>query len=267
MGSPQGRTGRAPIDPPTVSPDLYDAEYFLGAAVGAHEYQAGVSHGRYWFALDRLDLPAGGTLLDVGCGRGELLCLAAEQGAGRLIGVEYAQAAVDLAIQHVERVGPAAPCEIHLADARDLPLEDDSVDAVTLMDVIEHLTPTEQEAAVKEARRVLRPGGMLLLHTFPNRRIYESYGALRRFWPGARSWPSDPRRPYEHEMHVGELTGAETEALLTRSGYHDVEVTHLPWTYTEFIPTRSARRLFRLIARVPRLNAMARASIVGIGRA
>jgi len=267
MTSSQRRNAaRAPIEAPAVPPELYDTEYFLGAADGAHEYNAGVSHGRYWFAIDKLDLPPGGTLLDVGCGRGELLRLAAEHGAGKVIGVEYAEAAVDLAVEHVAEAGIADRCEIHLADARDLPVADDSVDAVTLMDVIEHLTPAEQDAAVREAHRVLRPGGMLLLHTFPNRRIYELYGAMRRFWPGGRAWPTDPRKPYEHEMHVGELTGEEIGSLFARAGYVEIEVSHLAWTYTEFVPTRAARRVFRLLARFPPTQSLARASIVGVAR-
>lgn len=265
--SEQRGADKVPIDPPTVPPGLYDTEYFLGAADGAKEYLAGGLHGRYAFAAEKLDLRPGGTLLDVGCGRGELLRLAAERGAGRVIGVEYAQAAVDLAIQCVEQAGVASRCEIHLADARDLPVEDGVVDAVAMMDVIEHLTPTEQEAALREAHRVLRPGGRFLLHTFPNRRIYELYGTLRKFWPGGRKWPEDPRSQTEREMHVGELTGKEIEDLFARTGYHEIEVSHLPWTYTEFVPTRAARRLFRLLARLPATRALARASIVGVGRA
>ncbi len=99
-----------------------------------------------------------------------------------------------------------------------MPLADDVADGIAMLDVIEHLTPDEQADALRECLRLLRPGGRIVLHTFPNRAIYETYSRIRRVWPGGRSWPEDPRKPIEREMHVGELTAAELEAALQRGG-------------------------------------------------
>jgi SAM-dependent methyltransferase len=50
-------------------------------------------------------------------------------------------------------------------DARRLPIADRAFDAVALLDVIEHLPARTEPAALSEACRVLRPGGLLVLST------------------------------------------------------------------------------------------------------
>ncbi len=49
------------------------------------------------------------------------------------------------------------------ADATDLPFEDNSFDVVTMFDLLEHVP--QDDRAINEARRVLRPGGWLLVST------------------------------------------------------------------------------------------------------
>ena len=67
------------------------------------------------------------------------------------------------------------------ADATSLPFPNDTFDAVTMFDVLEHIQ--DDAAAVKEALRVLRPGGFLLV-TSPNERWrFPYYRALRLICP------------------------------------------------------------------------------------
>lgn len=100
-----------------------------------------------------------GAVLDVGCGTAELL-LALQARSTALSGV-------DLRTDFLEIAKSRLPCaDIRLANIEHgLPFSDASFDTILFCDVIEHLQrPVE---ALRELRRLLRPGGIVLLTT-PN---------------------------------------------------------------------------------------------------
>lgn len=263
--TPGEATGGVPE--PAVPQDLYDEHYYLHKAEGAEVFTAGEIAGRYAFALERLGLPEGGTLVDIGCGRGELVFAALDAGAGRAVGIEYAEVALAIARRAAAERGHGERAELIAADARAVPLPDGSADGVAMLDVIEHLTPAEQADAVAEVKRLLKPGGRFLMHTFPNRNIYETYRRIRLFWPGGRHWPEDPRSEEEHQMHVGEITAAEFHETLEAAGFTDIEVGHTPWIYTEHLPTPASKRFFTRLANFGPTEHMAKASVLATARA
>ncbi len=103
---------------------------------------------------------AGETVLDIGCGAGMDLLLAARRvgPSGRAIGIDMTEAMRDRARGSAAAAG-LTNVEVHRADATALPLTDSSVDVVISNGVI-NLVP-EKEKAIAEIRRVLRPGGRL----------------------------------------------------------------------------------------------------------
>src|SRR5439155_13981041 len=108
---------------------------------------------------------AGEGVLDAGCGRGEVLLACARAGAA-VAGIDYAQAAVDIARETLHGVAGA---EVVRGSLTALPWPQQSFDRALCADVVEHLDPDEAAIALRELRRVLRPGGVLLVHTAPNR--------------------------------------------------------------------------------------------------
>jgi arsenite methyltransferase len=104
----------------------------------------------------------GETVLDIGCGAGMDLLLAARRvgPSGRAIGVDMTEAMRDRARSSAAASG-LTNVEVQRADATALPLADASVDVVISNGVI-NLVP-EKEKAFVEIRRVLRPGGRLQL--------------------------------------------------------------------------------------------------------
>jgi SAM-dependent methyltransferase len=103
-------------------------------------------------------LPGRATVLDVGCGAGMDLLLAARRvgPGGKAIGVDMTEAMRACAI-----VGAAAcgftNVDVRSGDATHLPVEDASVDVVISNGVL-NLVP-QKELAIAEMRRVLKPGG------------------------------------------------------------------------------------------------------------
>ena len=104
----------------------------------------------------------GETVLDIGCGAGTDLLLAARRAGpdGRAIGIDMTEAMRDRALHSAASAG-LTNVEVHQADATALPLPDASVDVVISNGVL-NLVP-EKEKAFAEIRRVLRPGGRLQL--------------------------------------------------------------------------------------------------------
>lgn len=139
--------------------DLYDESYYEDpAAVGYGGYEEAETrkrrHGKSLLAeLERLHPP--GDLLELGCAYGYFLD-EARQRAWRVRGVEPSAHAVRYARERLK-------VDVIQGTLAELPIEPESVDAVALWDVIEHL-PDPRET-VELAAAWLRPGGILALST------------------------------------------------------------------------------------------------------
>ena len=114
---------------------------------------------------------SGDAILDVGCGTGTLLRIAASELAGslQLYGVDAANEMVAYARRKAEAKG--VPMELQVASANHLPYADSSFDVVFCTFVIHHLQAKSAPVALHEIRRVLRPGGRLVVADFCKPRI------------------------------------------------------------------------------------------------
>jgi arsenite methyltransferase len=116
---------------------------------------AGVAN--HW-PLGRIE--PGSVVLDLGCGAGTDLLIAAQMTGpeGRVVGVDMTASMLDRARVSAETMG-LANVELREALIEELPLEDSSVDAVISNGVFD-LFP-DKAAVFDEIDRVLRPGGLL----------------------------------------------------------------------------------------------------------
>ena len=106
--------------------------------------------------LERLAEPAGRDVLDIGCGGGWLVRELTARGAN-VVGLEISREQLATAIARDDGAG----ARYLVGRAQQLPIDDESVDLAIFMRTLHHVPPDELTGALREARRVLRPGGAI----------------------------------------------------------------------------------------------------------
>lgn len=158
----------------------------------------GVAEENYWFArheaayLALLPHCAGEVVLEAGCGEGYGAALIAQAGAS-VIALDYDEPTVTHVARSYPRLGTVR------GNLAFLPIATGALGVVANLQVIEHLW--DQRGFLAECRRVLRPGGKLLVTT-PNRLTFTPDSAT-------------PLNPY----HTRELSPAELAELLAEAGF------------------------------------------------
>lgn len=173
---------------------------------------------RFARSLALADIKAGIRVLDIGCGRGEVVLHAAKRGA-KAVGVDYSADCLDLTTQTLQLGSEATRARVTLvcADAVDLPFEDKVFDRALMLDIVEHLHPWQLRLALAEARRVLADDGYLIIHTLPNRwALRYGFPLLRLLRP---ELPRSPRSDYEREVHVNEQDLVTLKRSLDEVGF------------------------------------------------
>ena len=171
---------------------------------------------RYLFAMGYVK--EGDAVLDVACGTGYgTYCLSSK--AEKVYGVDISSEAIEYAKGHYGKKN------IVFAEGKAVKLDfpDNSFGVVCSFETIEHLS--ESEEFLQEIKRVLKPGGILVIST-PNRETY----------PGGRS----PSAFHKREFSLSEISG------LLEKHFRDIEIYVQKMAYF----TRPYKKL-RLLLRYP----------------
>ena len=211
---------------PAVLPDAPAGEtlvdrHFLHRGHGA-EFEMEVDWVRSFLPVDA------GRVLDVGCGSGALL---GAIGKDRALGIDYCAQGLSRSSQMRGDVPVAC------ADATRTPFADRTMQAITAQHVIEHMKG--YEAALREWRRLLSPGGVLLILT-PNVRFVD---------------PS----VFDDDTHVHLFDHVDLARTLSRTGFEiinlctlglpwfrDYQTIPLGWRFRRFVTRRA-----QFLAKVP----------------
>jgi len=152
-------------------------------------------------AVGAADLQAGDRALDVACGTGNVLLVAAARGA-RVAGVDLAPRLVEVARDRAARAGVEA--HLRVGDATALPFDDDAFD--TAISVFGVIFAAPARDAASELLRVVRPGGRIVVTAWvPEGPIYEAGQLARRAVGELSSSPAESAR-HPSWGHPDELT-------------------------------------------------------------
>ena len=119
---------------------------------------------RYTHLFECLNQQSEPRLLDVGCGIGHYSVPLQEMVPGlQYHGIDTSPLAVQYALEHF-----CPECVVRVASATEIPFADDYFDAVMSITCLQHLSASMQLRAIAEMRRVLKPGGLVVVREDPN---------------------------------------------------------------------------------------------------
>ncbi len=182
-------------------------------------------------------LKPGMALLDIGCGPGSITAgLAKAVAPGRAVGVDTSKAALERARADAE-TADLALLEYQIGDAYDLPFPDGSLDAAYMHQVLQHLS--EPERAMREALRVLAPGGVI--------------GITEVVWDTAVFWPLSPETDRFLEIYDAVAIhnggdpdmGRRLRSMLEPLGLARIEIGAIVWPFGDAVATAQWGDLWR----------------------
>ncbi len=182
---------------------IYQREQYARGGIGV----------RYWNYRDEVAFRyvTGNIIADVGCGEGITLEKLVNTFPGKNIrGVDAEAENIAICSQH--------KLPVLAGDVYQLPFDDGSVDCVLFSEVIEHLDHPEQ--ALAEIRRVLRPGGRVII-IFPNDFMFKISRILTGMFKEAFYDPG----------HVKQWTPGMMRRILVSLGYFIIAGHSLPFVY------------------------------------
>jgi SAM-dependent methyltransferase len=172
------------------------------------------SHSRLTdWGLTHTAVELGHTALDVGCGGGRTVSkLAVMAAQGKVHGIDYSEASVAASRRYNAQAIRAGRVEIHLADVGKLPFADNTCDLVTGVET--HFWWPDIAAGLSEIRRVLKPGGSLML--------------IAEVYKGANALASRLCEAAAPMTGMKMLTVDEHRDQLASAGFADVRIDALP---------------------------------------
>lgn len=171
-------------------------------------------------------------VLDLACGTGDVALAAARAREGaRVFGADFALPMLRHAVPKLVRAGMSERVLLQNASAEDLPYRDEAFDAATMAFGIRNVI--RRERALREVRRVLRPGGLALILDFslpvraPVRALYGLYfHRVLPFVGGILSGRFDAYR-YLPRSVEGFPSRSEFSALVESAGFAEVDCEDL----------------------------------------
>ena len=139
--------------------------------------------------LDRMDLPVGGTILEVGFGTGKILLelLGRVGETGIVYGVDLSPGMCHITKKRLDEAGMPERAMLAVGDGYRLPIADDRVDAVFMGFTLELFDTPELAPVIQECLRIMKPGGRLGIVTLS---ITSRPGLAERLYKKAHEyWP------------------------------------------------------------------------------
>lgn len=170
------------------------------------------------FAIGFLNFKAGCNLLDIGCGGGEALALAAKYNNGSLFGLDYSDTSLEVARELNKDLIDSDKLKLISADVLNIPFADSYIDkAISIETFYFWDKPLE---ALKEIKRVLKPRAHFVL-------------ALDQYNTGELT---EDEKSVVEKYKLNIYTLDELQELFNQAGYQDIRIhttKDKPWVVVD----------------------------------
>lgn len=209
------------IENKEVDPGLYDKAYFLTDNEGWREYESGLDgniHPKFKRALEIAGDIKGKNILDIGCGRGEMIYYCVKRGA-RVLGMDYSEAAIEIARTTINKLLSELRTSAK-AEVGDIVKYDftEKYDIVFMIEIAEHMYDWQLKAGLEKIRNILNPGGRLIIMT-PNYLYEKILSPLKRIINiplNLIKWPVRVLRGKYRPKSFKELSGKMLKVVVDR---------------------------------------------------
>jgi len=161
--------------------------------------------------LRKLNLKEGQTLLDIGCGWGELILNAAKEYKAKALGITLSTEQFAAVKKRIEKEGLKDLLDVELVDYREL--KDRKFDRIVSVGMLEHVGKDHLNEYFSNVNQMLNEGGLSLVHSITG--IHESDG-------GTNSWINKYIFPGGYVPSIQELVG-----FISKEGFHLIDVESL----------------------------------------
>lgn len=164
-----------------VGPEFYTERYYRTQCGGHERFESFDGWQldpirQHALALARLEPDQ--LVLDVGCGRGEMVIACALRGA-RAIGIDFSPDALRLAKSLLSKFECRAAMVMPMEASR-LGFIPNQFDAILMLDLVEHIPQERLKSIINHCYTLLKPGGRLVVHTGPTREFIRYGQHLKR---------------------------------------------------------------------------------------
>ena len=191
--------------------------FAMGRAIGGEFEAFGVIEREM---LKYFGLAENGYLIDVGCGSGRLAMPLAQWPDIRYLGTDVVTSLVDHARKTVNR----SDWTFKVVDSFDIPELDGKADMVCFFSVLTHLLHEQSYIYLQEAKRVLKPGGLIVLSFLEFAMAFQ--------WNVFEATVNDARGSNQHPLNVF----IERNALVVWSKHLGLEVVEMRNGDEAFVP-------------------------------
>lgn len=193
-------------------------------AQGFDDWYVRVMGKYHWFAEKKtirrmLELRKDDTIIDLGCGTGRFTIEELAQDIKKICAIDFSKKSIQILQEKIKKED-ITNVQTLVWDIRNpLPIEKNSFDKLVSIQVIQHLSDKEKEAAMKNSYNVLKPNGIAVITVY-------NWSSVWNYWYYLRTGQKLLKEGFwaDGSLYYSRSTPAEMRRIFLKAGFRDVKI-------------------------------------------